>query len=313
MKQTKTTQRRSPARASRSTKSTPKTRSRTKTKTSVATPSKIARRPMHHAKRLMAITPKFVHGMVVGAFVGIMLVSFLRQQSIAQALSVTVTRNCDNNSVIDCGALNTTELQHGYGNAGVAQIYSYFGITAKDIQNIDSIAQVGEVTKTGNVIVNSKTVATGAVTAGRQNITGSTHRTSGGVSFYTRTPAVSFLSSEIPAYVAFNSSGQFIFAILGSCGNPVNATPTPQAKPTPKPTPTPMPTPTPTPTPTTPITLTPTPTPVVTASVVTTTLPNTGPGAVFIVAGVAVLFGYVFHTTHRHIRRRRQHHATHHA
>ncbi len=263
---------------------------------------------MHHVRTVLRVTPKFVHGAVVGVFLGLMLVSVLRSQSNASALSVTVTRNCDNNSVIYCGALTSTELQQRYSQAGVATIYSYFGITSQDIKNIDSIAKVGEVTKSNEVIVAGKVVATNAVTVGRQNVNPSTHKEINGINFYLRPPSVNFLSSTIPAYVAFSSTGQFRFAILGSCGNAVSGTPVPQAapKPTPKPTPTPAPTPTPTPIPVTPLTLS-TPQAVVVAAEQSQpeSLPNTGPGAVFIVAGVAVVCGYAFHMTHRHIKNKR--------
>ena len=285
-------------------------------KASNASKSKTVR-PMKHVRHILRITPKFVHGMMVGGFLGLLLVSMLRAQSNAQALSISVTRNCDSNAVIYCGALTTAELQQRYSQAGVATIYSYFGITAQDIKNIDSIAVVGSVTKTGLVIVNGKTVATNAVTVGRQDDGNhvSTHKEINGVNFYLRPTSVGFLSSSIPAFVAFNSSGQFRFAILGSCANAVSGIPVPVPKPSP--TPVPKPTPTPTPTPTTP-TPTPTPTPpqlapttILTASqpVATTpapSLPNTGPGAVFIIAALAVIFGYVFHAGHRHIKHRRQ-------
>lgn len=281
--------------------------------------AKTRKTPLHHARTLLRITPKFVHGMVVGAFLGLMLLSVLRSQSNASALSVTVTRNCDSNSVIYCGALTTSELQQRYSEAGVATIYSYFGITSQDIKNIDSIAKVGEVTKTNEVIVDGKVVATNAVTVGRENVNPSTHKEINGVNFYLRPPSVNFLSSTIPAFVAFSSSGQFRFAILGSCGNAVSGTPVPQA--TPKPTPTPTPTPTkPTPTPTIPSTpLTPTTALPTTPQTITTaaeqvqpqSLPNTGPGAVIIVVGTAVVCGYLFHMTHRHIKNKR--HARRHA
>jgi len=310
------------AKSVRTTKATKTTRSTKATKRTTVATKKIPK-PIKHAQTLLRITPKFVHGMVVGAFVGLLFVSFLRAQNVAQALSVTVTRNCDDNSVIYCGALTTTELQQRYGNSGVATIYSYFGITAKDIQDINSIAVVGTVTKSGDVIVNGKTVATNVTTAGRQNDNPSVRHDIDGVIFFTRPPSVSFLSESIPAYVAFNSNGQFIFAILGSCGNPVIGTPVPQAtpKPTPTPTPTPKPTPTPTPTPTTPTPTTTTTiptttsTPIVTASTTAASLPNTGPGAVIIIALAATIGGYGFHMTHRHIRnkRRNRHTPVHHA
>lgn len=286
-------------------------------KATKAKASKIRSLPVRHARTLLRITPRFVHGMVVGAFLGFMLLSVLRSQNNASALSVTVTRNCDNNSVIYCGALTTAELQQRYSQAGVATIYSYFGISAQDIKNIDSIAKVGEVTKTNEVIVGGKVVATNAVTVGRENVNPSTHKEINGVNFYLRPPSVNFLSSSIPAFVAFSSSGQFRFAILGSCGNSVSGTPVPQPTPT-KPTPVPTPKPTPAPTiPTTPLTPTtvlPTPQTITTAAeqVQPQSLPNTGPGAVIIVVGAAVVCGYLFHMTHRHLRNKHKQRTHHH-
>jgi hypothetical protein len=71
---------------------------------------------------------------------------------------------------------------------------------------------------------------------------------------------------------------------------------------------------TPPPTPTVPIsTVKPTPTPVQAQTVAA--LPNTGPGAVVIIAIASVIGGYVFHMGHRHIRNKRRtthHHNTHH-
>jgi len=261
---------------------------------------------MKHAKKVLHITPKFVHGMVLGAFVGSLLVVSLRLNSAAHALSVSGTRDCNANSVIDCGALSTIELQQKYSQAGVAAIYAAFGITAQSISNLTTTAVAGQVLKNGQVQVNGKTVATGAITAGRQNISGSTRVTSGGVTFYERPPSVSFESNSLAAFVVM-ANGQFQSAILGSCGNPVKATPVPKPKPTPTPTPiTPI-------TPTTPVV---TPIPTTTNSTVTqaaaSQLPNTGPGAVLIIAILSVVGGYIFHMTHRHVRHKRRSTTHHH-
>lgn len=67
-------------------------------------------------------------------------------------------------------------------------------------------------------------VATNAMTAGRQNMPGSTQMTSDDTVFFKRPPSVSFQSSSLPAFVVMNN-GRFDFAIIASCGNPVNATP----------------------------------------------------------------------------------------
>jgi uncharacterized repeat protein (TIGR01451 family) len=85
-------------------------------------------------------------------------------------------------------------------------------------------AVAGYVTKTGNVYANGELVATGAITAGRSYIAGSTKVTYNGTTFYKRAPSVSFTSSSIKAYVVM-VNGKFSHAILASCGNPVVATP----------------------------------------------------------------------------------------
>jgi len=141
-----------------------------------------------------------------------------------QALTIQSSRDCDSNAVIRCGARNFDELQTRYSQPDVAEIFSSFGISDQDIANIRSTAVEGQVTRGGDVIVNDQVVAKDAMTAGRQNIAGSTAMTSNGVTFFRRPPSVSFLSSSEPAFVVMDG-GTFKFAIIASCGNPVIATP----------------------------------------------------------------------------------------
>jgi cell division septation protein DedD len=262
--------------------------------------------------------PKSVNGMLVGALIGVIVVIGLRALTGTSALSVSSPVDCDTNAVINCGALSTTVLQQRYHNPGVASIYSHFGISAADIQATGTTAVSGSVHKNGTVVVGGKVVATNAITAGRLNIAGSTKVTSGGVTFYKRAPSVSFTRDSLPAFVIMKN-GRFDFAIINACGNPVSATSV--AKPAPAPTPTPVPTPSPTPAPTphptpTPV---PTPTPAPTPSSQTppstplpqdpevtvaapVALPNSGPGAVAIVAALAAIGGYVSHLVHSRTR-----------
>ncbi len=268
----------------------------------------------HHARRVAGVTPAFVHGVVFGAFVGVMVVSLLRN-TVASALAITSPRDCDTNAVVNCGALTTTELQQKYGNSGVAGIYGYFGISAGDIDDIGKTAVAGVVYKNGTVTADGVTVATNAVTAGRENISGSTKVSASGVTFYKRAPSVSFRVDSINAFVVMQN-GQFKFAILGACGNPVVATAVPKKTVAPPPAaPTPTPTPTPAPTvPTSSQTPPSTPTATLATNITVSSLPNTGPGAVIIIAALSVAGGYAFHMTHRHIKhKRRLKHAIHHA
>lgn len=266
-----------------------------------AAPKSIA----HHAKRVYHLTPKFVHGMVIGAFAGIVAVmTFGPVLPAKAALTLTSPRDCDTNAVISCGALNTSELKKGYQKTGVKPIYDHFGITADDIKNIDKHVAAGRVYKNGEVRVGNKLVATNAITAGRHNIQGSTKVTSGGVTFYKRATHVSFRVDSIAAFVIMKD-GKFSAAILAACGNPVKATA--KAVPTPAP-------PVESPPMVTPAVVTPptstqapesTPTPIVLASS-ESTLPATGPGDIGLVVCLAVVGGYLYHVGHRHIKHRRR-------
>lgn len=140
------------------------------------------------------------------------------------AMTIQSTRDCDANAVIRCGARSFDELQTRYSRPDVAEIYSAFGISDQDIANIRDNAVEGQVTRNGDVLVNGEIVATDAMTAGRQNMAGSTAANSGGVTYFRRTPSVSFLSSSEPAFVVMKD-GQFVYAIIASCGNPVIASP----------------------------------------------------------------------------------------
>lgn len=277
-----------------------------KTKKQARQKKSLAHHTIHHTKRILRITPMFVHGMVIGAVVGVLTVVTLRA-TVASALSISSPRDCDSNAVITCGALSTTEIKQHYGDKGVAAIYKGVGITAKDIESIGETAVAGTVFKNGSVAINGTVVATNAITGGREYIAGSTAVTSEGVKFYTRAPSVSFRPNSLPAFVVMEK-GQFKFAILAACGNFVTATPVTKATPPP-----PAP-PVETPIVTTDVsTQTPPSEPVAkTASVTIAELPQTGPGVVIIIALLSVLGGYLFHATHRHVRRKRHlRHAAH--
>lgn len=151
-------------------------------------------------------------------------------------------RDCDDNAVIRCGAASTEGLLEKYNNdASVRAIFNHFGISAGEMSRIGTTAKSGIVDKDGRVTVGDNVVATGAITAGRQNMSGSTAVNVGGTTFYKRPPSVSFQTNRLKAFVVMDSNNQFAFAIIASCGNPVTAHPKP--KPTPpaptKPTPQP--------------------------------------------------------------------------
>lgn len=171
-------------------------------------------------KKIAAITASLV---LAGASLGVV--------PLASAAS------CDDNYIVRCGVSSPSALVQAYqSDSYVQKVYSYFGISSSDINNLAQHSTNGYVTKTGDVVVNGKTVATGAITAGRDFISGSTKVNYQGITFYKRPPSVSFRDNQLSAYIAMDSNNQFAFAVLPSCGNPITATPVPSPKPKPAPT-----------------------------------------------------------------------------
>lgn len=161
--------------------------------------------------------------------------STMALQPKAAALSIGGPYDCDANSVMWCGAKDTQVVQNDYNHgdghnsaASIQTIYGKFGITKADVDSLGTTAVAGSVTKSGDVYVGSTLVATDAWTAGRGNIAGSTKVVTPQVTFYERKPSVSFQNNSLTAYVVMQN-GQFKFAMLSACGNPIKATPkTPQ-------------------------------------------------------------------------------------
>lgn len=222
----------------------------------------------------------------------------------AKNIGATTGRDCNSNAVIRCGVLSNSELSQGYRNSGTAAIYGFFGITGQDVNNTWSQAEYGTVTRGGKVIVDGGTVATNAVTAGRQYIPGSKAVTSGGTTFYMRSPKVSFKAQSLPAEVIMRD-GRFAYAIILSCGNPVMATPVrPPATTSAPSAPTQIQNQSQTqtvtvntPQPQVQAIQTEQPAPV--APTATTSLPNTGPGNVLGISGIATVVGSVGHYLYR--------------
>lgn len=171
-----------------------------------------------------------VIGLSAGVFLG--LFSFINQPATSADVSLGGPYDNNANAVTWGGVGNTQAVQsdynHGDGHnsaASIDHIYNYFHISSSDINNLSNTAVAGSVTKAGNVYVGNRLVATNAMTAGREYISGgSTRVNNAGTVFYARRPSVSFTSDRLTAYVVMKG-GQFDFAILSSCGNPVTASP----------------------------------------------------------------------------------------
>ncbi len=184
---------------------------------------------VHHTKRIFRATPKFVHGAIAGALVGLLLVAVLRTNAPVTAA------DCDSNAVIWCGVTSGSNLYTTYhknggdghnSSASIQSIYSWFKMNSTVISEMRTSAQTGYVTSSGLVYLSNGTeVGKNALTAGRSWISGSTTEKVGSTTFYVRKPSVSFKQSKLAALILMKN-GVFQHAVLESCGNPVNATPT---------------------------------------------------------------------------------------
>lgn len=184
----------------------------------------------HHAKRLYRMTPKFIHGMVAGAFVGIVVVTSLGVGSQANALDIPVHGDCDAWSIIHCGVQSSAEINKDVdGSAYIAAVYKNAGISGAEINDLAKNAVKGIVYRSSDgstrVEVGGTVVATDLSTAARLRINASdkVHRTTHGT-FFTRHLKVSWSRSSESAYVLMKD-GVFQFAIMSSCGNPVTGKP----------------------------------------------------------------------------------------
>jgi uncharacterized repeat protein (TIGR01451 family) len=138
--------------------------------------------------------------------------------------------DCDSNAIIRCGVYDSKDMTDGYKAKGgsVETIYKHFQIDGDFSGLVD-----GEVTSSNEVLVGGQVVANNAITVGREDIGRSEKitlvgKTSSGqeniYTFYKRQPSVSFRSRSIPAYVKM-VDGKFKWAVIKSCGNPVQGNP----------------------------------------------------------------------------------------
>lgn len=150
------------------------------------------------------------------------VIGALSLQQPAQALDSS--RDPDQYAVVYNGTMSVDEIKDNYNKKDHAAVFSAFGIKKSDL---GGDIRDGIVYQDGRVVVGGKTVATGAVMAARHlggsSISGSDTA---------KKVSVSKMSDAQTAFVKFDSNGNFLWAIMKPCGNPVTATP---PKPEPKP------------------------------------------------------------------------------
>lgn len=149
----------------------------------------------------------------------------------ARAASVDRSRDYDKYAIVYGGTMSIKEVRSKYSDKDHDKVFKAFGIGKSDLSGD---IRKGVVYQDGRVVVDGKTVATDAVMAAR-HLGGSSIKGSSTA----KRVSVSKMSSAQEALVKFNSKGEFEWAIMTPCGNPVTATPV--KKPAPKPKPKPKP------------------------------------------------------------------------
>ncbi len=172
---------------------------------------------------------KLARAVIIGGIVALLSLVVLGHLEGDNALALNPSaRDCDNNSIIYCGAITPDELATKYAQnktGDLPALYSHYGISATMI-NAKSQKQ-GYVTKAGDVYYNGKVVAKKAISVGRQYNTGSWAVGIDGRTYYERYTGTNYAAGvdAIAVHIWFDANGKFVAAVMYSCGNALIATP----------------------------------------------------------------------------------------
>lgn len=140
-------------------------------------------------------------------------------------------RDCDNNSIIMCGAYTASEFTQKYNQNATGDLpalYAHYNINPANINQ----AKNGLAMKNGDVVVDGRVVARNARSSGRlfsgyNDGPGNSSFVAGGHTFYESPNSTNFAANSIEAFVFLDADGDFAGAIIKSCGNPIPFPPKP--------------------------------------------------------------------------------------
>jgi hypothetical protein len=159
-------------------------------------------------------------GIIVGVALGMTL---LPATTSAQNLKFKTVRDCDQSSVINCGALSTNELLQAYdASPNIQALYSSVGITKVELHSLGQTARAGSVSPNGQIVLAGTTVplATNNVVYSIANIQQSIKEQSKSFTYFQNAPAQIIKPKTADAYI-YLADNKFQFAILVSNGDPV--------------------------------------------------------------------------------------------
>lgn len=172
---------------------------------------------------MRGITKLSIAAAIIG--IGSLLISYIGGPTRA---AVDNTPDCDTVAIMYCGAFSESQFHNKWNNdkkyKDHATIFSAFGINKTDVKGMVN----GVVWRDGRVtLADGTVVATNATTAGRWNNPKSDMTRIAGTSRAYKMSTRHFVTEGQTAMIKM-VDGQFKFAVIKSCGNPVVATPKPK-------------------------------------------------------------------------------------
>lgn len=132
--------------------------------------------------------------------------------------------DCSSNSIIRCGVSDKGDFvnkanQNATGD--VQNIYADYGLTPNEYGRFAAEARDGMSYRDGRIVVDGRTVATDTKSIGRTKFWYSQPKPIAGTTYW-ESKTTQVQKSDMPVLVLFNERGEFEFAVLKDCGNPIN-------------------------------------------------------------------------------------------
>jgi hypothetical protein len=199
--------------------------------------------------KLMRATRQFINLMryamtnktvVLAAFIlSIAATTGVGLYKINQQSAMAAVQDCSTNSIVKCGVANYAQLTQKYDaneQGDLRAIYDHYFIKRTPAAG-DQVIQ-GWAKNDGTVVANGRVVATNAASIGREPISGSHPISIAGRTYHQTThvggQAFKPGTTQLETMIVLDANGNFKYAVINGCGNPIYATPVPPTPPQPK-------------------------------------------------------------------------------
>lgn len=155
---------------------------------------------------------------------------------INQQSAMAMVQDCSTNSIVRCGVANYAQLTQKYDaneHGDLRAIYDHYWIQRVPAAG-DQVIQ-GWAKNDGTVVANGRVVATNAASIGREPMSGSHPISIAGRTYHQTThvggQAFKPGTTQLETMIVLDANGNFKYAVINGCGNPIYATPVPPPTP----------------------------------------------------------------------------------